>query len=86
MTNTDRIITEQEVKTAMTTIRKKFITIDTRWNACGTEDYMGMYRFLTGRNSHTMSEAFEVLKDEITIIKIYGKGEIEKARKLSIAA
>jgi hypothetical protein len=46
---------------------------------------MGIYRFLTGRNSHTMNHLFEKLKKSIATIIAYGEYEIEQAR-LSLAA
>lgn len=83
--NNKKTFTEQEVQEATTEIRTAFIGVDSTWNACGKEDSMGIYRFLTGRNSHTMSHLFEKLKKSITTIIAYGEYEIEQAR-LSLAA
>jgi len=85
MTNIETTFTEQEVKESMAEIRTTFIGVDPVWKACGENDFMGMYRFLTGRNNHTMSHLFEKLKKAIATIISYGEREIEKAR-LALAA
>jgi hypothetical protein len=76
----------QKVHTAMTTLRSRFIEIDPMWNNCGEKDYMGMYRFLTGPRSYTMSHVFGEFTKEIAIIKAYGEKKIAEYMKNSVAA
>ena len=86
MMNTEKTpITEQEAKEAATELRTAFIGVDPAWHACGKEDCMGIYRFLTGTNSYTMRHLFEKLKKAIATIIAYGEYEIEQAR-LALAA
>jgi len=77
---------EQKAQKALTKLRERFIEIDSMWNNCGKEDCMGMYRFLTGRRSYTMSHVFGELEKEIAIIKAYGEKKIADYAKLAVAA
>jgi len=89
MTNNKTTFTDKElmkVRIATTVLRKAFIKEDTAWKACGKRDTMGIYRFLTGRNSHTMSHLFERFKKSIAMITLYGEYQIETTRKLQRAA
>ena len=59
---------------AIQKIVAKFREKDPKW-VCSEHDFFGMYRFLTGKYSHTMKEFFEELADEIALIKNYVETE-----------
>jgi hypothetical protein len=83
MANTETTLTNEKsrkVKAATTRLRNAFIKVDSRWNACGKEDSMGIYRFLTGKYGHTMEHLFKRFEGSIATIKTYGEREVENAR------
>ncbi len=76
-THVEQPISEQKLNEAMKKIIDEFRKVDPRW-ICGEHDRLGMYRFLTGSNSHSMEQAMPNVKHEIHLIKTFVGNEFQR--------